>query len=391
MDLDIEKSRKVACSMAYHGIAVNTDGSLMPCCQYTHDRSQRIDFRESYKLADVRRAMHEDYVKGVRHAGCQKCYKEEDLGHTTLRNLVESMINISIDTSMKLAEIDDDAVKIRHAEIRLGNLCNLRCMMCTPVKSSSIAVERLQHESLFRSISAPIAKQAFYPSWWETDEFETFRSKIFKNLRWINFSGGEPFMIPQVGQWLDNLADWSAHGTVAVGFNTNLTQLSDEMLTRLTRFYPLAMMISLEGIGPHNDYVRYPSTWSEIDANMDRMLDKIPSKYIGVNHTFQHASVYSLPDLAAWTKQRNILLRFTMVQGFPHLTLQSVPPKDILKLQDWLDNTTDLSPDNRRFVSNALESARFDPDLYQEFRRYVSVLDEVRGTSWDTTFNPSPL
>ena len=377
--------------MAYHGISVNTDGSLMPCCQYTYPQSQRIDFREHDKLTQVRRAMHEDYVRGVRHEGCQKCYQEEDLGHRTLRNHSESMINVSIENSIARAEIDTDNIKIKHVEIRLGNLCNLRCMMCTPTKSSSLAVERLQHEPEFRAIKAPVWKQAFYPSWWETEEFDHFKSRIFKDIKWINFTGGEPFMIPQVEQWLDDLLEGSALGRMAVGFNTNLTQLSDEMLIRLTKFHPLSMMISLEGIGPHNDYVRYPSKWGEIDANMDRLLDKVPNKYIGVNHTFQHASVYSLPELAAWTKKRNVLLRFTMVQGFPHLTLASVPPDDLAKLRHWTMNTNDLSPENRRFVVSAIDSATFNMDLYHEFRRYVDTLDRVRGTSWDDTFQPSDV
>lgn len=392
MNFDIEKIKAVACTHAYHGISFHTNGTLDPCCQYTRDPDKEYAVLDIKGLTALRQVMHQDYVQGQRHKGCQKCYQEEDLGLETLRTLSQNMIGMPLENSILNAQLDTDTVKILHVEMRLGNLCNLKCMMCSPWSSSSIAVERLQHLDQFKQVPwVGIWDKTVHDSWWETEQFQALLPTMFKDLRWINFTGGEPFMIPQVAQWLENLVQLGLSQTVTVSFNTNLTTLTDNMLNTLSKFRKVTIMISLEGTGAHNNYVRYPSRWQVIDHNADRLLARLPAQQFGVNHTLQHASAYSLPDLAAWVRSKNMFLKFTMVQGFPDLTFESVPPQDLAKLERWAKTTTDLSQENQQFVLEAIANTKFDPAKHQRFTQYTTVLDQVRGTSWHEVFDPSPV
>ena len=115
----------------------------------------------------------------------------------------------------------------------------------------------------------------------------------------------------------------------------------------------------------------------------------MPQAHVSVNHTFQHASVYSLPDLAQYCQQNSISLHMTLVQGDAYLGLESVPTQDRKRLIEWAQNTNRLTQEQRQFVINIAQSTHFDFDLYFKFRDYVMVLDDIRKTSWDQTFCPS--
>jgi hypothetical protein len=369
-------NKQVGCALAYHGVCVNQDGSLDPCCQYTNPfLFERIPFNQFDKFdRTVRQSMRDDFEAGKPHAGCQKCYQEEAAGWTTLRNFA----------NMWYPNPAGD--QLYHVELRLGNYCNLKCIMCSPGSSSSISSERQQYADKFASVGIyPYVPDM--PHYWETHEFADFSDKFLSHIKRINITGGEPFMIPEVVTMLDRLMP--IKDTVALSFNTNMTVLKDKLIQRLEKFKNLEICISLEGIGPMNDYLRYPSDWNVIVWNINKVKTQIPLAHITVNHTFQHGSAYSLPSLADFCKTNHISLHMTLVQGDAYLGLESVPPKDLERLAHWVQHTTDLNTEQNQFVTNIIQSTRFDLDLYLKFRDYVMVLDDIRKTSWDYVFRPS--
>jgi hypothetical protein len=182
-------------------------------------------------------------------------------------------------------------------------------------------------------------------------------------------------------------------------FNTNLTRVPAVILEKLKLFSNVAFSVSLEGTGPMNDYLRYPSCWDEIDANLRHVQDVMPNLIESINHTLQHASVYSLPDLINYVKDRGIGLYMTTVYGNACLTPKSVPPEDLKKLGDWIKKQ-DWLLDNQykhwgtgvyTIITAMCKTTQFDITLYEKYREYVSLLDSIRGTNYDAIFNPSSI
>jgi hypothetical protein len=368
-------NKQVGCALAYHGVCVNQDGTLDPCCQYTNPfLYKRLPFTEFVEFdRTVRQAMRDDFAAGKQHQGCQKCYQEEAAGWTTLRNFANNWY-------------PDTGHETYHVELRLGNYCNLKCIMCSPGSSSSISAERQQHKEKFSSIGIyPYVPDM--PHYWETAEFEQFSDEFLSHIQRINITGGEPFMIPEVTTMLDRLMPLKQ--TIALSFNTNMTLLGEKLLTRLKEFSNLEICISLEGIGPMNDYLRYPSKWETIDSNIQKVKQQIPQAHLSVNHTFQHASAYSLPGLADYCTANNISLHMTLVQGDAYLGLTSVPSKDIDKLSNWAKQAATLNSEQKQFVRQIIATTNFEADSYLQFRDYVMVLDDIRKTNWDQTFSPT--
>jgi sulfatase maturation enzyme AslB (radical SAM superfamily) len=225
------------------------------------------------------------------------------------------------------------------------------------------------------------------PHYWATEEFADFSQEFLSQIQRINITGGEPFMIPEVVSMLDRLVQ--VKDTIVLSFNTNMTLLSDQLLERLKQFCNLEICVSLEGIGAHNDYLRYPSNWSKIESNIQKLKQQVPQAHVSVNHTFQHASAYSLPNLAQYCQQNSISLHMTLVQGDAYLGLESVPPRDLARLIKWAQRTDWLTQEQRQFVINTAQSTHFDLELYLKLQDYVAVLDSIRKTSWGQTFRPS--
>jgi sulfatase maturation enzyme AslB (radical SAM superfamily) len=73
---------------------------------------------------------------------------------------------------------------------------------------------------------------------------------------------------------------------------TNATLLKDSVYDLLSKFKQLDVMVSIEGIGGHNDYVRYGSKWEIIDANIQRLNTLNNIEYFNIGYILQHYSYY---------------------------------------------------------------------------------------------------
>lgn len=374
----------VNCIAAYNSISVNPNGSIEPCCQYGRDtRTDPIKFIEFNKYQNtIQRYMHQDAKAGVQHPGCKKCWGEESGGWQSLR---QSFNKWYLPDASSTVDLDNP---IYDVELRLGNFCNLKCIMCNSSASSSIALERSQNFTKFQSIGI-VDEDVHYDYYWEKPEFWEFSEKIFKDARRVNITGGEPFIIPEVLKIIDSLLP--KKDTVKLSFNTNLTKVSDKLIDCLRPFKNLIIHVSLEGVGKMNDYLRFPSKWSDISENITKIKTQLPNAYLLVNHTFQHTSIYALPNLWSYCDQQDIEIKKTSVQGDPMLSLNSVPPKDLAIFKNWV-NTSDLLDKNLVTELNSfIENSVFDSALHKRFYNYVGVLDQIRGTNFVKVFNPSQI
>lgn len=371
-----------SCALAYHGMMVDRVGTILPCCVYQEgDYASLIPYHDSAQYLDrIRRPMHEDFQAGKKHPGCDRCYHEESLGAQSLR----TVMGVLADTSPC-----QESSPIHHLHLRLGNLCNLKCMMCSSDASSAISSERYTHRDKFAPLGMHLESLPIMDVWWASDRFRAWFEQMVPTLRNLAFTGGEPLLIPEVLDFLDMAVKHNA--SIRVVLNTNLTVLPARMIQVLEGLPHTTIIISLEGTGAMNDYIRYPSDWHVIDRNITNLQQALPHIDLKVNHTVQHATAYSLPDLATYCKARSISLDPHLVAGNADLSWNSVPPRDIKAIRDWVETTEVLTDQNRNFFQNLLTGVRFDPMSHARYRQYTDILDQIRGTCWNDTFRPSAV
>lgn len=380
-----------SCVLARHGLSIETNGTLMPCCQFYEkgpDGNQTHTFREYPQWRIKMDQLAEDLDNGITDVRCSQCWHDEDLGYDSLRTMSNKRHqNADVANAKKNRAFFNRHTTPWHVEFKLGNFCNLRCIMCGPYSSSSIWTEFIKNKQSYNSIGIKWNPPTGEHKWWETEAFADFCGKILPTVRYLHFSGGEPFMVPGLADILRQVADPSV---VDLLFVTNMTQLDDTVLELIKQFKSVNFAISLEGAGHHNNYVRYGSDFTIIEQNLARVRNIIPAQtQMIVNHTFQHTSIYTLPLLLEWCNTQKLKLHFSLYGGDKYMKINSVPPTDIEKFKTCIDQLV-IAPDTKTYINQVVGDYCYDPASNVEFRRYTDMLDSIRGTSFDTTFTPSP-
>lgn len=136
-------------------------GSARPCCAYLPVLSKDGRPMSVYEStleeiwnSDAMRSLRRNLVEGKRDPGCGYCYSQEDAGVPSLR-MINSQAwrsgyinprNESFSDLMELARSNDYGLPDgpNWIDLDMGNLCNLKCRMCMPASSSSIANDPVQ-------------------------------------------------------------------------------------------------------------------------------------------------------------------------------------------------------------------------------------------------------
>ena len=80
-------------------------------------------------------------LNGEIPASCRKCFHEESKGIISKRNWETEVWKERLDIDTIVEQTKDDGslpVNIPYFDLRLGNVCNLKCVMCSPHDSSKL-------------------------------------------------------------------------------------------------------------------------------------------------------------------------------------------------------------------------------------------------------------
>jgi sulfatase maturation enzyme AslB (radical SAM superfamily) len=169
---------------------------------------------------------------------CSRCKKKESLGLESMRT----------DALKRSPEFDGSVPKLRYLDLRLSNKCNLGCRMCWSGQSSVIAEE----EGIRIEIGH---KQEIF------DDIETL------DLRDLYITGGEPMLVKENYQLLQILKDSGKDKKINLRLNTNCTVITDRFLELIKGFKSVCVNLSIDGIGPVQEYIRWQSDWAVIENN----------------------------------------------------------------------------------------------------------------------------
>ena len=361
---------------------IGTTGKLLPCCEYMPEDSEQVTTAEQFDqwwnqdLDQLRSKM----INNQPNPACGYCRsKEQNPGLINLRKYTNKKYNKDIIPIVNEYQPASAIPYPQSIEIRFGNYCNLKCIMCGPYASSSIYQEYLENRDLFNS------KQLFWDGdktdrWWEKSNTLDQLIKVTDQAKSLMFTGGEPMLVPEVIDFLNH-----ADPACEISFVTNLTRLSPRMLGALEKFKRINIMVSLEGVGSHNDYIRYGSDWKTIDQSIGK-LKTLTNVNLTINTVLQHTSVFSLPALIEYARSQEITINYGQVysgsvDGSDLLSIDSVPPGPIEQFQHYINSHPQPT------VEQWLQGYKFDLVKHARFKEYINMLDQVRGVSFAKTFD----
>jgi hypothetical protein len=270
-------------------------------------------------------------------------------------------------------------------DLNLSNVCNLKCRMCSHLRSSSWKSDQKQLSENLEFVKAP---ETQIESPLELD-FENF-----PNLRFIVLKGGEPFFDKKSIALLEKLV---ATGLSKKIFLTTFTNgvFVNKYHNLLKEFLHVTLMFSFEATGGLYSYIRGgSSTFAEFEENILNVAH-LPSVHLGFMYTPQAYNVFDLPDSVDWLwnklsprlprplNEKKLRSYFgNTLQTPAYLSISALPrglrEAAVKKIES--SNMAALSPWGSLKPIYLSEHAE-QKSLYQQFLRYTKTLDKIRGES----------
>ena len=257
---------------------VETNGDVKLCCiaeSPTQKESGQHMNINKHKLSEL---WNDPYMQSVRQRmldgkqvkDCGQCMRKEREGEKSMRQIINPGWQVdNADLFVKTLP--------KYLDLRFGNLCNLRCRMCTGMYSSELGQELESIRQTNKDFQKMYPDSLEYPVYdWSNDQ--TFWSDLEKYIPYIEIiylTGGEPTLVQGNYDFLQKLIDVGVSKNIVITFNTNVTNFQQRFLDIIGHFAKVRLALSIDGTGGVQEYIRFPSKWKAIQNNIQKLLEHV--------------------------------------------------------------------------------------------------------------------
>lgn len=277
------------CTLTNNGFNIDTTGRIGHCC--IQKRDLRVDWNTIddmnawYKSNSWLNTVRKDLEAGIENTACESCWHNERNGKESKRHRVNQQYGSTNQS-------------IRHLDLRLSNKCNLQCKMCSGGFSDQLV--NLAYELKDAGIDNDLLKHI--PS----QSLEVDTKKLLDlvlelpDLQTLRFAGGEPFIMPEVEEFLYKLVE-QGKTDLEIEFITNCTSAKTRILTALEKFKHVELMCSIDAVGAALEYQRYPARWETIERNFIRMYNSKCT--VGLTPAMSMLTYHNMTEFFNWTNK----------------------------------------------------------------------------------------
>lgn len=382
---------KTFCILPWMHLATNASGNLRVCCNSTPGKNfvtkedgkpyklNRDNLEEAWN-SDVYSTIRKQMLSDERPDMCVRCFREEDVGIKSARQSWNSKWQEDKEYT------EDAPFDIKYVDLRLGNLCNLKCRMCNPYASNMWVKEW----HLVDTALDPAEYERLSKMNWPEDK-KTWENlfSIAHTVDEIYLTGGEPTVIKEQQKLLDYFIDNNTAKDIRLKYNTNLVLLPAWLLERWGHFKRVQLNCSIDATGALDTYIRHPSKWKKIVKNFEA-IRQLPNAGIEIHCTVQMYNILYLDKLIEWALPYNVKIYFNILNHPDELNIR-VLPKELKILAEerlqpylylekvegiikymWAEDWTNKLD---KFISytTALDKSRDEQliDIVPEFKNYI--------------------
>ena len=360
------------CVLPWISLEASPIGTVRPCCladdEILDDSGNKFELATA-DFADIQNSNHmrelrEGFLAGEKPQTCRKCWNEERSGRTSKRmHTLDRLKHVLADESWS-----SDAKPLMFLDLKLGNICNLKCRICGSWSSSQFASEEisfLPREEQKSSHAYQMLRAGAWPK--ENTQFWSQIDSVLTHIRYIEFTGGEPFMIDQHFDMLQGIVDRGIADQVEIHYNTNGTQWPQRGPDIWKHFKTVEVAFSIDDVGARFEYQRTNADWAVVldtITSFQYLRDQMPNLRLQCCSTVNVFNVRYLDELAHWLAlQRFDFVYWNMMHDAWYFSIATLP--DTAKTQ----------------IIAHLESADIPAQYRDEF---VRIIDFMRnGASTD--------
>jgi organic radical activating enzyme len=375
------------CVMPWNSIATNASGNYRVCCNSTPGKNFVLgNDGKAVKISKVKpseiwnsetyKHLRKQMLDGVQPEMCERCFKEEAAGIKSARqNWNDKWYDKDKDYAV------ESNLDIEYVDLRLGNLCNLKCRMCNPYSSNQWVDEWntvVKTAKLVPDFPLTVEETDRLNNMTWPEDPRTWASiiEIADSIEEIYLTGGEPTLAIEQYKLFDILIEKGLSKKIKLKYNTNLTNIPKKMIEYWSHFRTVQLNASIDAYGELNRYIRYPTGWSSVEKNIDKFLS-MPNVQVQIHCTVQMYNILNLKELFDWIKAKTELTPYLNILNHPVcLNIQTLP-SELKKLAeerlvdylDWPKVKETIAYMNSADTSNHID----------EFNKYTKVIDELRN------------
>jgi MoaA/NifB/PqqE/SkfB family radical SAM enzyme len=421
------------CPLPWIHLATRPNGDVRLCCTANASGAGKEDVKDAGLVKQGDRIMNlqhdtivavwnSDYMKNVRlqmlageaPSSCTKCYQEESKGIVSKRQWEKEVWKdrIDVESIIKATKADGSLpVNIPYFDLRLGNMCQLKCIMCSPHDSSAWIKEWKAQYSKYKTIELKKDQSwdiDFDYTWYQKGTFlEDMRSNA-SNIRELYFAGGEPLLIPEHYKILEFMVETGAAKDCILRYNSNGLELPEKLFELWNYFKEVKFNFSIDAVEGRNEYIRYPSKWETVVSNLERLDDTPPNITVNIACAVQLLNAMHLPDMVHWKKSMNFkkinlppygagLIGTHLVYLPSYLNVRVLPKHLKNKIAEKIDYFCMINSRSPEFLENPYGIKRWQglikymmaedwSNKLPMLEDYLSVTDSQRGTDFRKTF-----
>ncbi len=296
-DIKSIETSQAFCMKPWVHLFVSQLGTIVPCCLTSWEKDQALghvneqEVREIWngrKMRKFRRTMLSD----VKDKRCWQCYDNEKNGLQSKRNIVNFLYSDKIDwvneTNWRGYSRNSKPI---YWDIRISNLCNLKCRICGHHSSSSWfddakALGLITHDKKVHRGPKNFDRLI------EQLEF------AIPHLEEVYFAGGEPLIMKEHYEMLQLFIE-RKKTDIKLRYNTNFSQAkykNHDLFLLWKKFDEVFVHASLDGMAERGELQRSGQRWDDVISERKRMMETCPDVDFMVTPTISVFNVLHVSD-----------------------------------------------------------------------------------------------
>lgn len=283
------------CPRLDHFVRLNPNGTVSRCGHMA--RKPQFSSLEEMESSEWLQGVKDSMSQDIWPVECERCMETERENGTSIR----------------LNAIAFDRLQKRKDYLSVGgvldNVCNSACMTCDE-----------NHSTLIGGLKSKV--------YTIVDNSNAFWQLPLDRVVHLDISGGEPSHSKNYKHILVNLPK----SIKSIRLNTNCSTVLEELWPLCERGVQVTVTVSLDGIGPVHDLVRWPIKWDKFYANLQRYME-MPIR-LNTWTTVSALNVDDLPNILEFVKQHNLEHSYAYLKEPVELTVENKDtPESIAYIQ----------------------------------------------------------
>lgn len=394
-NISLEQLKKnTICAKPWTAISIKSSGHFTPCCQITKKikdsqgnlmqiGSNSLD--EALQSKDMEQ-LREQFLANKKPKECNKCWQHEAADKDSLRILDWQQY-----FALKKHLVRKDLKKIISLQINWGNLCNLKCRICSYEHSSQWGNELVNLKKIEKETIKNYNDDARWPKKHKKNFF-THLQKILPSLLEIENAGGEPLLVNEHKQMLEMCVDKGFSKNITLTYNTNGTVLPSYIMQNIwPKFKRVKVNLSIDDVGKRFDYSRHPANWQQVKKNMQTIKElKSNNVQLLIGTTVSVFNILHLDQVFEFVKEFKPDAWWVMTVEHPSIfDIRSLPRNIKYKILEKYKNFCHVESirDCVNLIRTTIDKNSHDTDKWKSnFFDEINLIDKIRKEKFENTF-----